>query len=333
MRDPVPPSPRGRRRPGPVTLLTLACAAAIVVGFAGAYGRPFDSLSHFRAHLGALAAILAFVALARRRPALALASAGAATLALAASLPWMLPQAPVPPGGASYTLLQMNLRWNAADKALALQRVADARPDVVTLQEMTPEWRAMLAPLSESYPYQVHCDGADGFVGDSALLSRRPFVPGAETVCDERNSIAAARVDFNGTPVTIVSHHQLWPWPRGQWRRFDRLAPTLEDLAQPLILAGDFNAVPWSRFVQSYAEATGTAILPGIGPVWFPHPLPASLARYAGLPLGNVLASPQVTVLSVERMAATSSDHLPILVRFAVAPAERDGSLVRVVAR
>ncbi len=329
----APARHRPRRRDRLLTLACLGCVLAVALGFLGEFARPFDSFSHFRAHLGVLAALLAVIVLAMRRWFLAGALALACAAALAASLPWMLPRSGEAPEGPRYALLQMNLRWNAGDKAEALRRIAEADADIVTLQEMTPEWAALFAPLAERYPYQVHCDGADGFQGDSALLSRRPFVPGSAAICDERNSLAAARIDFNGVPLTVASHHQLWPWPRGQWRRFDRLRETLEDLPRPLLLAGDFNAVPWSAFVGGYAQATGGRVVPGIGPVWAPPFAPDALRRTVGLPLNNLVVSPQVGIASLARLPSTSSDHLPVLVRFTVARPADDGPRISVAAR
>ena len=85
--------------------------------------------------------------------------------------------------------------------------------------------------------------------------------------------------------------------------------------------------------VQSYADATGTKPVTGIGPTWMYRRLPASLARYVGLPIDNVLASDGITALATERLAPTASDHLPVLVRFAVAPRpagqEADGQVAQ----
>jgi endonuclease/exonuclease/phosphatase (EEP) superfamily protein YafD len=313
-------------------LLALGAVLAVALGFLGGYARPLDSFSHFRAHLAVGLALLAALLLARRLwidAALSIVALGAA---LATVLPLSIPPSSQGEDGRpSYTLLQMNLRWNAPEPVEAIRRIAEARPDVVTLQEMTPQWRAALAPLAETYPFQLHCEGADGFFGDSALLSRRPFVPLAETVCDGRNSFVAARIDFNGVPVTVASHHQLWPWPAGQWRRLDRLEPTLRALTGPTLIAGDFNAAPWSALLATYARMTETQVVPGVRPTWLFDSLPGEWARWGGLPIDNLLASPEIHVVQVERMAATTSDHLPVLVRFQIAYTPDDGPLTQMV--
>lgn len=316
-----------------LTLLALLCLAALALGFLGEVSRVLDSLSHFRAHLAVLALFLGLLALPLGRFVLAGASIAAGLAALASVLPMLQVERTNAPNGAVYSLLQMNLRWDATRPEEAIRRIAEAQADIVTLQEMTPDWRARLAPLQERYPYQVHCPGADGFLGDSALLSRRPFVQGSEPVCDERNSFAEARIDFNGIAVSIASHHQLWPWPAGQWRRLDRLRATLEQLPAPVLIVGDFNAAPWSAFVQTYADLTDARVVAGIGPVWAPVAVPDVVRRTIGLPLNNVVASRAISLVSVARLESTSSDHLPLLLRFTLEAPAAGEPAVRVVDR
>lgn len=307
-----------RKRRWLLPALLALPVVAIALGFGGAWLRPLDSFSHFRAHLAVLSVLLGLLALARRHWI-----AGGATLAagLAAAVsvaPFLVPASerePASPDAASYTLLQMNLLYKASDRAEALRRIAETRPDVVTVQELTPEWVDTFAAISDSYPHRFICrePGPEGRI-DAGILSRRPFLD--EGVCDPASAFAARRVDFNGTGVTVVAHHQLWPWPAGQWRRLDRLADRLAQLPGPILLGADFNAAPWSAFVGRYETLLGARAVQGIGPTWGPMPGLDPLARWLGLPIDNVLASDGVQILSTERLLATTSDHLPVLVRF-----------------
>ena len=299
---------------------TAGVCFVVALGFIGRFGAAFDSFSHFRLHAGVAALVLALILVSRRLWWLGAATAAASATALLSVLPYLLPTNAPPPiaGAPSYSLLQMNLLFRAEDRNAALRTIADTLPDVVTVQEMTSDWRQTLLPLEAAYPHQLHCDGADGFVGDSAILSRRPFVEGAEPVCDRRNSLAAARIDFNGVAVTVASHHQLWPWPAGQWRRLDRLREKLAALPAPLVLAGDFNAVPWSAFVQAYETILDAEAVRGIRGSWVPDFVPSGWARTVGLPIDNILVSDAVLVNAARTLPPTTSDHLPVLVTFTV---------------
>ncbi len=154
------------------------------------------------------------------------------------------------------------------------------------------------------------------------MLSRRNFVPGDVGTCDADNGFLSRAVSFNGSAVTIAVQHLRWPWPGPQWRQIARLERRLEALAAPTLIAGDFNAVPWSAALHRYAALSGTTIVPHVGPTWMPRPLTAWLAPYAGLPIDHLLASDGIGIVDVARQAATGSDHLPVLLTFALPAAE-----------
>lgn len=303
------------------------CAVAIVgaalgAGFLGRHSPMLDAFSHFRAHLAVAMALLGAILLARRRfaPGLAALAIGAVAFSTCWSYLDARPAAAASPAtGATYTLLQMNVLYKAIDPTEALRRIAEARPDIVTVEEITPAWRETLGLLSQTYPYQFFCDTDDTHGLDVGILSRRPFVEGSNGVCDVENVLATRDVDLNGVGVTIAVHHQQWPWPiMDQWGRLRALSTTLRTLQGPLLLAGDFNAVPWSGLIKQYELETRTRAVHGVGPTWGPIWLPHWFARTVGLPIDQILHSRDIEVRGVERLAATTSDHLPVLLRFGV---------------
>ncbi len=304
---------------GLLLLAALAGGLGIVVGFFGASFHPFDSAAHFRFLLAIVLVGIALVALGTRAwPAFGLA-AGFAALGLAFTLPWLLPgrAQPAPDGQPSYTLLQMNLRFDAADKTEAVRRIAEARPDIVTLQEVTDDWRTLFSQLSETYPFQTYC-GLELDRDGIAILSRRPFV--GEPLCQARNGGVTQRVDLNGRVLAVTSLHLDWPWPKHHWRQITRIGDSLRRADGPSLLGGDFNAAPWSAAVATLARDSGLRILHGIGPTWVTMQFTAVWPRWLGLPLDQLLASPDVVVDRVETLTRTTSDHLPVLLRFSLAP-------------
>ncbi|KQT88265.1 endonuclease/exonuclease/phosphatase family protein [Aurantimonas sp. Leaf443] len=328
-----------------VALALLALASAILAGFFGRAVWAFDSLSHFRAQLSVLAlgaGLLVLLPGFRVRPLdAARLPAAAALIAGAAGLYTVLPfyvaaaDAGAPPlERPVYTLLQMNLRYDAADKTPALSRIAQLRPDVVTAQEVTPDWRERLETLISAYPYQYYCGTAPQpySVGGTAILSRRPFAD--ETgLCQADDGFAMRRIDFNGVVASIVSEHLQWPWPHPHWYQIGALQSVLAALPSPVLIGGDFNAAPWSGAVGTYAEAVGTRPVGGLGPTWLHRTLPAALVGPLGLPIDNILASPQIGIVSAATGEATASDHLPVVVRFVLPERRASPPAVDVVAR
>lgn len=337
--EPAKAAEKPSKARGLITGLGLLAAAGLAFGLlAGFFGdrHPlFDTAAHFRAHAALGLVFAAMLLVWGRLFAAALASLFAAVLGLATVIPYLLPlpaPAPQDPNAPRYTVLQMNLRFDTRDKEGTLRLIGELSPDVVTVQEMTGPWQTALESLSGRYPYQFYCAPPD-FWGDVAIISRRPFAEGDEGVCDVSAGFAAKRIDFDGTEVVVGSQHLRWPFPGRQWRQIGELLPTLGALQDPLVIAGDFNAAPWSASLRTYARASDTRIAEGIGPTWILRGLPSWLGRLVGLPIDNVLVSKGVELFSVVRPPATESDHLPVLATFTLPFARSQEPRIQTVER
>jgi endonuclease/exonuclease/phosphatase (EEP) superfamily protein YafD len=112
---------------------------------------------------------------------------------------------------------------------------------------------------------------------------------------------------------TFVGGHP-WP-PLPQWGDLHRsqmqaITTVAEQAAKPLIVAGDFNAAPWSytvRELASASQATPIRSLFEIPRTWRPFP-------GFGLPIDHVLVSKEWQVIRQEYGAAGGSDHVPIII-------------------
>ena len=314
----------------------VVVAAALAAGFFGRTVPFFDSLAQFRAHLTVSLFLLALCLIVLRSVAAATLAAIVAAYAAVSVSPFLVPRPAGEPsrpepsktalvGRGPLKLLQMNLRYDA-DPVRAVTTIARLDPDVLTLQEISRRWVEAIEPLRADYPYSAFC-GVAGAAGGVAILSRIPFVE-EDAACRAGDGFLARRLDLgNGAGLTVVSEHLVWPWPFRQGRQVAALGEdVLPKLQMPLLIAGDFNAAPWSATVQRYASASRTKPTTGIGPTWLPTRLPDPLRPLVGLPLDNVLASDGVRLVSVTRQDATASDHLPILVTFDV-PAASAGDV------
>jgi endonuclease/exonuclease/phosphatase (EEP) superfamily protein YafD len=93
------------------------------------------------------------------------------------------------------------------------------------------------------------------------------------------------------------------------------------------LLAGDFNAADWSASVRDIETAGGFSAMPRLGPTWLVRSAPDVLRRWVGLPIDHVLAKPGVVLLDVRRLDDVGSDHLPVLVDFAIRPEPVPGAV------
>ena len=298
-----------------LSLVILGLAIAIAVSFFGRWLAAFDSFAHFRWHFTLALVLLAVLAAVARFWVPLSVALSAVALGFSTTLPWMLPapDVAVAEGQPAYSLLQMNVLYYA-EPGDALRRIAETRADVVTLQEVSHYWRDVLEVLGETYPYRTYC-GIERGSGE-AVLSRRPFV--GEAICNPKEARLTQGVDFNGRAVSVTSLHLTWPWPRKQWQQIERLEDALRTIPIPSILGGDFNAAPWSAAVETVAEAGGWRTIRGVGPTWVTKRVNAWLPRWLGIPIDQLMASPGIEVLSVETLAHTGSDHLPVLFHFSL---------------
>ena len=305
---------------------SLAISIPLVLGFFGAAHPAFDAMAHFRAHLAVLLALAAVCLLAVRGQrmvgAVALALGIGAFATTLSTLPWTSDPALADDDTApEYRLLHLNLRYNNDRPERALSLIGRFQPDIVMLNEVSATWRPRIEALRARYPYGIICP-APTRIGGVAILSRRPTAVGTEPTCRDRGAFAAATINFGGTMLDVAAIHLGWPWPFGQGWQIDTIAPILAAMREPALVAGDFNAAPWSHTVRRVAREGSLTIAGGIGPTWLHRDLPGVLRRWIGLPIDHVMTKGDIRIETPERGEWVGSDHLPVLVRFRFPPAE-----------
>lgn len=314
---------RSNMTAGMAFLVMMALSAALLAGFFGTLHPALDSFSHFRIHLSVLIVLLALPLLAssyRLQAVAALVFAVASLITTASALPRFWPEQAVarPTDQIVYSLLQMNLRYDNPTPKKVLSLIGHANPDVITLQEVSDMWATELDYVKSAYPYRILCPHPDGLFG-VGILSRRPFTAGTEASCFGSGSMAIATIDLGGSDVDVAAIHLDWPWPRNQSRRIGELSEPLSLLSETALLAGDFNATPWSAAIKRVATLGDLRLMPSVGPTWLHRKLPEFL-RFAGLPIDQVFSKGAVIIHSATRLESTGSDHLPVLVEFSLRP-------------
>ena len=149
---------------------------------------------------------------------------------------------PQPTPSGSVTLYQKNLCFQLGDPAVLLADIRACDPDVITLQEVSVENRALLAALADRWPHQHICSHVP--VGAVAVLSRHAPVPDTAPLCAP--AIAGLRITAPSGPLWVISLHLPWPWPFKHALYRAEVLKALATLTGPCLLAGDFNMVPWS---------------------------------------------------------------------------------------
>ncbi|MGC4025172.1 MAG: endonuclease/exonuclease/phosphatase family protein [Mesorhizobium sp.] len=304
-----------------VLLLTLIISVALVLGFFGRVHPAFDAFSHFRLHLAALLFLcgIAMFALHYRLHAAAAALLAAGCVGVTVPHFFQSEMVPAPTDQPVYKLLQLNAYYGNKEPKAVLSLIAREHPDIVTMEEVSDNWREELNIIKTAYPYRLDC-GEGSF--STVILSRRSMNEGHNPYCAPNGRVALAQIDLNGRLIDVMALHLPWPWPFEQWQTVRDHAPLLQMLGDTAIAAGDFNAAPWSATVREVVALGGFTRIEHFGPTWIGHhTLPESF-KFLGLPIDQVMTKGRIIVHSTRTLEAVGSDHLPVLVEFSIAPEE-----------
>ncbi len=307
-----------------LTNAARACAWAVAALSAAALlGRlPFFELAtHFRLQY-ALAATACAVWLAWRRAWRTLAVAVVcASLNWAYVLPFYTHKGGPPPVAEEARLVLMfaNVQGGNRDYEALFASVAEVRPDVLALAEVTPAWGARLEALRGDYPYSsvLARPGGSGL----ALFSRLPL-EGAEGLDIDASThpVMRARVVLPRSSLSLLLLHPPTPMRPAKFRHRANQFEMADGLlgAGPRVLVGDLNATPWSPYFKELLARTRLRDAregAGLVTTW-----PASMPPLLRIPIDHCLVSEEVRVRAVRAGPRTGSDHLPLVVELGLPP-------------
>lgn len=300
----------------------LQAAAVLTVAFSLVTLLPFDHhaiqlFTHFRLQYLIVSLLLLAAFAFLRSPAYAAALVVSVLANAAVVVPWYLDEVAAT-GESEVKLLHANvLSANVEhDKLFAL--IADEQPDLVFLQEVSPQWEAALSALHTDYPHH-YVEARNGNFG-IALLSRLPLATvrhvdsaplGLPTLHGE--------VAVGAETIRFVSLHPMIPLGAGnyaarneQLQETAQLSVSLTDLSgKPTILIGDLNVSMWDVNYREFEMATGLRNARrghGIVPTW------PTFMPFAMIPIDHVLVSNDIGVKQIKTGPRIGSDHLPLVV-------------------
>lgn len=306
-----------------VTLTGLLQAAAIVTilfSFATSFDfvhRNVELYSHFRLQYLAVSLLLlvAFAVLRNRVYVILLLI----TAALNANyvLPWYFGGTRV---DSEHTVKLLHANVHARnDQYERLYALIEAeRPDVIFLQEVTGKWRDAAVRLNQDYPYN-YVEAREGSFG-IAMFSRLALdsVEHVDSPPLDYPTIVAT-MTVNDQLLTLISTHPTIPTTGLQYRarneQLRSVATLANSAAGAVVLTGDLNASVWGRHYRKLQASTGlrnTRRGFGVLPTW-PTFLP-----FAMIPIDHALVSDGIGVVETRTGARIGSDHLPLIVEFAV---------------
>lgn len=298
-----------------IASLAVLAALTLVGATTASFSRDWRLalLAHFRPHLAAGSLLGAIVILFVALPFLLKLLLLWALVAVAAVNVWEVfrstREGKKEAGGQRLRLAFANVLVTNLDHRRVIDWVREEKPDVFVATEVLRRWPAALAVLEDEFPYVVRSR-----IGDVAIFSRHPFDGEPQHLFAEIGHAAAVRI--NG--VTLVGVHTATPEEFNHSRACDELIGMVGDLVRiasgPIVVAGDFNATPWSRPIVKLVAETGLAFGPGARLGTFPAELSGlKLPAWFALPIDMVLAGHGAAVIACRHGPRVGSDHWPVI--------------------
>jgi endonuclease/exonuclease/phosphatase (EEP) superfamily protein YafD len=286
---------------------------ALVRGLGLERGGLLTSLMWFTPFAAISAVFVGGVAVALRNWAAAVVATVAAACLAAAVLPRAIGTETLPTAGhETLTVLSANVYLGDADADALVALVDRYRPDLLSVQELTPSFarRLRLAGIGRRLPESVLMAQPKG--RGTGLYARHPLIPIPAPRQFLFRMPRAEIVMPDGTQLRLVAVH-----PQPPIMSFERWREALESLPAPgagipWVLAGDFNSsfdqAEFRDLVDGGYRDAGDATGNGLEPTW-----PGS----EGLPIGlmtidHVLADRRIGVAEYGVDDLPGSDHRAI---------------------
>ena len=305
-----------------ILIMALPPALLAALGLGGAFSERLDVLTHFTPlyGLGGLCVLgLAGLAGPPNLPAMTLGLVAVLAAGAMMAPDWIarLARRRGVAEGATLKLIQFNLWYRNQDPARTARWIEAEQPDVVVVEEAVGAATPVLDALAAGLPHRsLRLDGRRSM---TLILSRFPMSDSGDLadIDPSHFSGAWARIDDGVGPFVVVGAHLTWPVPprphqaqsRGVSRRLDAFDRS------SLIVAGDFNATPWSFALRRQDARFAIPRLSRALATW-----PAARTQWgftiplAILPLDHIYAGPAWRLVSLTRGPRLGSDHLPLVV-------------------
>lgn len=309
-------------------VLTIPAVIGALIPWLGRYSGTVDAFASFvpvAAVLAVGALLIGFRAADRYTM---IAAVLALLLAVAAMAPeWRAPaEGPVAPGAQEISIVTHNVAVANADPFATVTALLESDADILLLQEVHGRFEPFLEALDERYPYRSECRKGC----ELALFSRLPIsrVRYRLRAPDDGRQIGPGLIWTNltlkdGRSALIATMHLPWPLP-AERHAVDRgrLVAALRQVdTRNLVLAGDFNLTPWSAAMAQLDADMAPARRATRALFSFPARVKGKAFPVPFLPIDQMFVGPGWSVVSVERLGRTGSDHYPVKVKLALNPA------------
>lgn len=242
--------------------------------------------------------------------------------------PWYLPSA-FASTPTNYRVMSTNLNIRNRDASEILKLTEKEQPDLALFIEVNDDMAEQLKALNTSFPYSSN--QLTPYQPDAVLYSKYPLSDFEIRKFDTNNAVnLTAHVQVKQQTLSIVAIHPLPPlnqsFLESRNRVFRAASEYVQQQRDPVLLIGDFNVTMWSPDYRRLVRETGLKnTRKGVGtlPTWpanmaYLSPKLNLLAPLLQIPIDQCLADRSLKVTGMHTGPDVGSDHLPIVIDFAV---------------
>lgn len=291
---------------GLVEVAILLALTAPWLGLLGRWHWVLDLLTHFHWQY-AVTSLLALLWLGFRRRWF---HAGAALVTLLLSV-FMLAGEMQITGfkGGPMRVVSLNVLAGLPNKQPALEWLRKSEAEVLLLYEVDSGWAEAFQSLKPEYPHQFIELRSDNF--GVAALSRVPMQTELVQGPGSLTPSVQVKVEMAGHPLLLLGIHPVPPmgeaWAVARDTQMTDLARHVAAQELPVLVAGDFNASPWSAGVRLLRTGNSLGFRAS-----FPMTRPTWMARSIfAIPIDLVMTTPQIGIVEREVGPDVGSDHRP----------------------
>ncbi len=226
--------------------------------------------------------------------------------------------ATVAPTSRTFQLMVSNVKMTNREAARYLAFVDEINPDIVQVIELSEWWQSQLAPLRAAYPYYIEQPQENAY--GMGIYSRVPLQNSQIYHFEDTStpSLYTELVFPTGEQIALYALHPRPPLPSNSVAAADKALLQVAHLVQtatlPVVVAGDFNDVPWSYTLQEFREISRLNALRvgrgfynsfGVDRLWL------------RIPLDHIYLSAELGLVELKRLPPFGSDHFALLVTVA----------------
>lgn len=286
----------------------------------------FELISHFKVQYFVISLILLCCLSIIGKKRLLLVGTFCTIINLTPILPWYIYQKGISQETPNLRILVYNLYGGKNSQYSQVTRmVREANPDIAVFLEATNTWIQNLQTLYDILPNSIISPPPGGIV---AVYSKYPINDYSIKFFATNRPTIITNFNINRQVISLIATHPTIPVKISTLTKrnqiLEELSKYIQQLNNPVILAGDLNITMWSPYYQKLEQETGlrnSRLGFGIIPTWpakYKNSIVVSIfSRFFQIPIDHCLISSEIQVVNVKTRANSGlnlgSDHLPLI--------------------